>query len=181
MASQTSAAKRLFLLRHTKSNWGTPGEDDFDRPLAKRGRKAAQMMAEYFRTSGIRPETVLCSPAKRTRETFELIAKSLGKPTITYDLCLYEASAYTLMVRLAELSDDTATVLLIGHNPGLERLALDLAEVSPANSALAKMHTKFPTGALAELTVLVGSWGELGTGTCRLDNFVRPIDLEKPV
>ena len=170
--------KLLYLLRHAKSSWDDPDLDDFDRPLNKRGRKAAKAMAVHFRDAGIAPETVLCSPAKRTRDTLKHLAPALNDAPVQFDRRIYEASYQTLLLCLADLPSDVNSVLLIGHNPGLERLALYLMSDQGHGPGAARLQDKYPTGSLAVLSAPAESWDGLKVGSCRLDDFVRPADLD---
>jgi phosphohistidine phosphatase len=170
--------KLLYLLRHAKSSWDDPDIADFDRPLNKRGRKAAKMMAQYFRDSGIAPATAICSSAKRTRETLKLLLPALGGIPINYDHRVYEASYQTLLLCLADLPADLPSVLLVGHNPGLERLALYLMNDLGHGPGAARLQDKYPTGSLAILSVPSDDWGDLKVGSGRLDDFIRPADLD---
>jgi len=170
--------KLLYLLRHAKSSWDDPDLDDFDRPLNKRGRKSAKAMAEFFRKSGITPQTILCSPAKRTRETLKHLAPVLGAAPARLDRRIYEASYQTLLLCLADLPPEVNSALLIGHNPGLERLALYLMSDHGHGPGAARLQDKYPTGSLAVLSAPAEGWGDLKVGSCRLDDFVRPADLD---
>ena len=143
--------KRLYLLRHAKSSWKDPGLPDHDRPLAGRGRRAAAAIGRHLRAQGIEPELVLCSTARRARETLERIEPAL--PTADID-----------------------SVMVIGHNPGLQRLALDVAR--PA-AAVRELEAKYPTAALATLAFADPTWQALERGTAELAAFVRPRDLAR--
>jgi phosphohistidine phosphatase len=112
----------LYLLRHAKSSWDEPGLADFDRPLSRRGRRNAALLAAHLREEAIEPELVLCSPARRARETAEL----LGLDGVRFEGELYGAGAKELAGRLAGLAASTASAMLIGHNPGLEELGHEL-------------------------------------------------------
>ena len=118
--------KRLFLLRHAKSSWATPGQADHERPLNGKGREACALLAAHFAAASIRPARVLCSTATRTRETLQRIAAELGwKPLADYREGLYLASAANLL-KAIQGAGTTESLLLIGHNPGIEDLAADL-------------------------------------------------------
>ena len=120
--------KRIFLLRHAKSGHGDRSQDDHDRPLAPRGRKACPLIADHFRARYAAPDLVLCSTARRTRETLALITERLGAAWPTaFEPGLYLAAPSSLLVRLRRLDDSVASVLLIGHNPGIELLAASLS------------------------------------------------------
>src|SRR6266576_2330919 len=120
--------KRLFLLRHAKSSWDDAELADHDRPLAPRGRRAAKLIAEHLRRQSVPPALVLCSSAQRTRETLDRIAPALGEEVpVQIERELYAASEQRLLERLRAITGGVESMLLIGHNPGLEQLALSLA------------------------------------------------------
>ena len=165
--------RKLFLLRHAKSSWDDPGQDDRERPLAPRGRRAVKVVAAYLRESGISPELVLCSPARRTLETLEGVAPG-GETLIEPEL--YGASAAQIIERLQLVSEDVGSVMVIGHNPALQILVLRLVDAhGPETSGadLADVQRKFPTGALATLGFQC-AWSELGRGRAQLLSFTRP-------
>jgi phosphohistidine phosphatase len=168
--------KLLYLLRHAKSSWDDPTRNDFDRPLNRRGQKTAKRMAEHFRRAGLQPAAVLCSPSLRTRQTLEPLMPVLGAASVTFEPRIYEGTRQTLLDCLADVPDDVASVLLIGHNPGLEHLATALAIDSGA--AFARLREKFPTGCLAVLSTADASWRRLRPASCRLEELVRPADLK---
>lgn len=169
--------RTLYLLRHAKSSWGDPALGDFERPLNVRGRSAARDIARHLKAAGIRPRLVLCSAALRTRETLERLGEALAGAEIRVEKELYETTHVRLLDRLRRLPDEVSTVMVIGHNPGLERLARLLSGDNGAAEALAQLEVKYPTGALATFTSTVPRWSLLGAGTCRLEAFVRPADL----
>jgi phosphohistidine phosphatase len=173
-APQTS--KRLYLLRHAKSSWKDADLADHDRPLAGRGRRAADAIAHHMREGAIAPELVLCSTARRARETCERIRPALGGAPVRYEPGLYGASATSLLERLRSVPDDVGSVLLIGHNPAMEELAVTVARPSARRRDL---EGKFPTGALATLAAPFPSWRSLDRGSAELVAFVRPRDLER--
>lgn len=170
--------KLLYLLRHTKSSWDDPSIDDFERPLNKRGRKAAALLADYCHLQGIRPGAILCSPAKRTRQTLDPLLAALHDAPVTFDRRLYEAAPQTLLALIAELPLHCRSLLLVGHNPGLHRLALHLVKADPANPTLRLLSNKLPTGGLVTLSSPADDWNGLLAGDCTLDSFVRPSDLD---
>lgn len=170
--------RQLFLLRHAKSSWDDQGLDDFDRPLNPRGRKAARAMAGYLEKAGIRPAIILCSAARRARETYDSLEPALEGIPVSVEAELYEATRHDLLERLRRLDDHLDSVLLIGHNPGLARLASALGKTHGDAKALARLAEKYPTCALAALTTEVTRWGALEDGCCRLTGFTRPADLE---
>ena len=174
--SASPTDRRLYLLRHAKSSWKDADLADHDRPLAGRGRRAADAIADHMRDEAIAPELVLCSTARRARETCERVGPALGTAPVRYEAGLYGASATSLLERLRGLPDDVGSVLLIGHNPAIEELAVTLARPSPRRRDL---ELKFPTGALATLTGPLPSWRGLDHDSAELVAFVRPRDLER--
>lgn len=171
--------KIILLLRHAKSAWGQPGLDDHERPLNRRGARAAEAMAEHIVHNAPRPDLILCSTAVRTRQTLAPLVHRLTNPVppIALEKGLYLASEPALLVRLRAVPDAVRTVLLIGHNEGLGELAEALAGTGDP-AALDRLHEKFPTGALATIEVPEQSWRELAPGEGDLMAFVRPRDLE---
>jgi phosphohistidine phosphatase len=161
--------KRLYLLRHAKSSWKDPGLADHDRPLAGRGRRAAKAVARHLRELGIEPELVMCSTA-RARETLERLEPVLGTGAVRVERELYGAGA--LLEQLRGVPDAVGSVLVIGHNPGLQRLAL--ARPAPA---VEELEAKYPTAGLAALVFEGPSWRDLDRGSAELVGFVRPRDL----
>ncbi|SRR6266516_2258260 len=169
--------KRVYLLRHAKSSWKEPGLADPDRPLSGRGRRAAKTIGWHLREQRIAPELVLCSPARRARETLERIEPAFGARAVRVGPRLYSATPDLLLELLRGVPETVAAVMLIGHNPSLEHLAVELARPSPELRAL---EAKYPTAALATLTFDVSSWSSLDAGTGELVGFVRPRDLDRP-
>jgi len=171
------ATKRLYVLRHAKSSWEGLGLDDHERPLAPRGRRALKVLSSYMRSQAIEPSLVLCSTARRTRETLEGVEPG-GQHVIEPEL--YAVSPGALLERLREIPEGTASVMLIGHNPAVQVLVLRLAaadDSSPVAGELGEVQRKFPTGALATLEFDC-PWDKLGPGKARLTGFVRPKQLE---
>jgi phosphohistidine phosphatase len=170
----TDGMQTLYLLRHAKSSWEEPGLPDQDRSLAPRGRRATRLLAEHLRREGISPQLVLCSSARRARETLDGIAPALGAEVeVQVEADLYSAAAGDLIERLHAISSEVESALLIGHNPTMQSLALSLAA---RGEQLETVAQKYPTGALATLT-FERSWPELGPGDAELVAFVRPKDL----
>jgi phosphohistidine phosphatase len=165
--------KRLHLLRHAKSSWDEEGLADIERPLNARGEKAAKAIGKHLRKQGIAPELVLCSPSVRTRETLQRM--DLEGSETRFEDAIYEASAGELLEVLHEVRSGVESVMLIGHNPGMERLAMTLTRGGDAK-ALERMRRKYPTAGLATLT-FYGSWAELGPDDAELASFVTPKQL----
>jgi phosphohistidine phosphatase len=168
--------KTLFLLRHAKSSWKDDRLDDFDRPLNKRGRLAATAIGEYMAGQGISPAQVLCSSAKRTRETLERAQEAIGAVPVRFERGIYMAEAPALLKRLKRLNDSLASVMLVGHNPGLENLAQGLVK-NGDEPLRQELQVKFPTGSLAVIEADVDRWADLQPGCGRLTALVRAKDL----
>ncbi|MBI4967692.1 MAG: histidine phosphatase family protein [Rhodospirillales bacterium] len=177
-----TAKKTIYLLRHAKSVRDDPGLADFDRPLAPRGRSAAKTIAKYLKGLRPRPALVLCSAARRTCETLAALKADLDGAVLKIENGLYLAALANLEKRLKRLPDAVASVLVIGHNPGLEMLAFRLTDPRAKGTdseALERMKGKFPTAGLAILELPARSWQALEPASCRLIGFVRPRDLER--
>ena len=169
--------KRLYLLRHAKSDWADPSLDDFDRPLNGRGRKSAPAMGRYMRRADLIPALVLCSPSRRTRQTWELLVGSLKtEPPVEFVDELYLAEPARLLNRIGQAPDDLPSLLVIAHNPGLQALAHKLASGGD-RAGRRRLATKYPTGALVVLDCDIAAWDQLASGPCLLERFVAPRDL----
>ena len=166
--------KRLQLLRHAKSSWKEGDLPDRERPLAPRGRRATVLLSAHLREEQVAPEVVLCSVARRARETLEGIAPALGDGAmILIEDELYGASAASLLERLRALPDEVDRAMLVGHNPALQQLVVALARPGPFR---VRVEAKYPTGALATLT-FDGRWSELEAESASLAGYVTPKDL----
>ena len=166
----------LSLLRHAKSSWDDQTLADHDRPLAPRGRRAAKVIAKHLGRKGISPELVLCSPSTRTRQTLKRLSPGLGKNAeVQIEPELYAAQARDLLDVLQKVPDEVESVMLIGHNPGIQDLALSLAS---AGSKIPRLRSKFPTAALATFE-LNGTWRELAPGSAELVSLVTPKELSR--
>jgi phosphohistidine phosphatase len=196
--------RALALFRHAKSAW--PDVADHERPLARRGQRDAPVMGGWLRDAGLVPDRVLCSTARRARETWQLAQAGLGAaPPVTFEHGVYESDAAGLLALVRRVPAAVGTLLVIGHNPTIEDLALMLAagtageansapgeansapgeansapgEVSSAPGAagaLERMRVKFPTAAIAVLR-FAGTWRDLAAGQARLTDFVIPREL----
>ena len=167
---------RLFVLRHAKSSWNNSFLADHDRPLAPRGEHAATALANHVATIDPPPALVLCSTARRAQDTLAPVRARLPEnTTVLIEDGLYGASAPDIVDRLREVPEDTPSVLVVGHNPGLEDLVCGLGREGDPG-LIARVHAKFPTGAFATLTI-PGPWKSLGSDPATLDAFVVPADL----
>ena len=164
--------KLLYLLRHAKSSWAQTGLDDRDRPLAPRGRRSARRMARFLADQRVSPALVLCSPALRARETLELVRPGLPEAVrVLVEEGLYGADVRALLRRLRRLPETASTVMVVGHNPGLQELAGELAS---RGADLDRLRARFPTAALAVLTVSAAKWREMTFGEAELVDLVEP-------
>jgi len=170
----TDTPRRLILLRHAKSDW--PDVPDQERPLAKRGRRDAPVVGRWLRRHGYLPDTVICSVARRTRQTWDRVAPELGgSPSVTFEPRAYEASAPTLLYLVRELPATCRAALLIGHNPAIEELASHLAEPPDADGAPASPGLRFPTAAVAVFE-FAAAWPDLAPGQARLIAYTTPAE-----
>jgi phosphohistidine phosphatase len=165
----------LSLLRHAKSSWANPELDDHERPLAKRGVKAVPTLAKFMRQEKLRPSLALCSDAMRTRATLALLLAETGPPTprIVYEPTLYLASPDAMLAALAHSAENEAHVLIVGHNPGLHALALELVGEGE-RKMLSHLAQEFPTGALAVLTFEADTWNGIKPASGHLQHYTTP-------
>jgi phosphohistidine phosphatase len=174
---------RLLLLRHAKSDSSGKPPDD-ERPLSPRGRNAAVQIGAYMGSKDYRPALVLCSTSERTKQTLELVLPSFSKrPKIRYERALYLAEWPRLLDEIRGVSEPASPLMLVGHNPGLEQLAIALAlniESPTERARLQNLAAKFPAGALAVLDFEIENWRDVKPGSGRLSDYVRPKDLRDP-
>lgn len=171
--------KRLTLLRHAKSSWDDPVTRDFDRPLNEKGKRAAAVMGKFIKRSEIAFDQVLASPAQRVIETLEHFEAASGldfEPQ--WDRKIYLASSVTLMDVLRGADPQAEHVLMVGHNPGLEDLIFDLVPHDSASEERSAVEIKYPTAALAELSLNIDNWSDIKDGCATFNRFTRPRDLD---
>lgn len=170
--------KTLYLLRHAKSSWDDSSLRDFDRPLSPRGRHAAPALGAFLRNENLIPELVLCSTARRAQETWSLVLGALeAAPAVVESDLLYGAGPGQMLDEVRAHGQGYASVMLVGHNPGMEDLAHALA-VSGPGKLMERLYRKYPTATLAVIDVDVDSWSDVRPGTGVLRRFVRPKDLD---
>ncbi len=168
--------KTLTLLRHAKSTWDDPVARDFDRPLNKRGRRAAQTIGREMRAQSLVFDRVIASPAVRVRETVDEVVEGYGRSLDPeFNQRIYLAQTETLLEILRATPDSTQSLLIVGHNPGLERLAILLTS---SGSLRSELEAKYPTATLAEVMLPVDRWQEVSEGLGELTRFIRPRDLD---
>jgi phosphohistidine phosphatase len=167
---------QLLLLRHAKSSWDDAKLADLDRPLNKRGRRAAGAMRKAMQDLGLTPDVVLVSPSRRTQETLAALEPWDDTPLVEQMDTLYLATVSHMLAILREVNETVRSVMLIGHNPGMHELAVLLAGASAASEATRRVAAGFPTGALAEFSVAT-QWQQLDAAGTRLVRFLTPRDL----
>jgi len=164
----------LILFRHAKAEPASPGIEDIDRPLAPRGRTDAPRLGAFLATENLVPDLILCSPSRRTRETLELAVPAFGAVIATREEpAIYEASMARLLSVIRRTPAGVHRLMLVGHNPGFEELALDLARTADKDAA-ARLDKKYPTAGLAVLTFEMDTWAKVTARTGNLTHFTAP-------
>jgi phosphohistidine phosphatase len=167
--------KVLGLLRHAKSEWDDAALRDFDRGLNDRGRRGAALIGRHIAEHGIAWDAVIASPAARVRLTLE----ASGLPLVPqFDERAYLSDADTLVDLLRPVDDQAASVLLVGHNPGLHELLFQLVGPEHETELFARAAEKFPTASFAVIELAIESWADLAPGCGELVHFARPRDLD---
>ncbi len=169
--------RSLTLLRHAKSSWDDETLDDFHRPLNDRGRRAARAMGRHLADTGAAFDLVLASPAQRVVETLDGLAAGGWKAgQVEIRPLIYQASTRDLLEMARSTVDSVQRLLLIGHNPVLGMLALQLTE-EDGMGLRSQLSENYPTGALAEIALDVDDWREVGPQCGRLVAFTVPRSL----
>ena len=171
--------RQLLLLRHAKSSWDDRDLPDYARPLNARGRQAAAAMKAAMDNLGLVPDQVLASPARRTMETLEALEPWPERPLTDAVESLYLAPASTILAAIRGTAETVRSLLVVGHNPGLHELALQLVgahAMTPGNEHARMLAEGYPSGALTEFSV-AGPWRTLDEGGGRLTRFICPRDL----
>lgn len=170
--------KRLTLFRHAKSGWDDPAARDFDRALNDKGKRAARIMGADMAAAGLAFDRVAASPAVRVVETLEAMFEGLGaRVPATWDKRIYLASDATLLEVMHDVPADIDHLMMAGHNPGMEDLAL---LVTPDDGAELRdaLEEKFPTAAYVTIEFDVAGWPAVKRGSGRITRFVRPRDVD---
>ncbi|MFC7473666.1 SixA phosphatase family protein [Dankookia sp. GCM10030260] len=173
--------RQLLLLRHAKSSWDDPALSDHARPLNARGRRAAAAMAQAMRELGLAPDIVLVSSARRTLQTLESLTP-FDDPALVEPMdALYLAPWRGLLAAIREVPETARSLLVLGHNPGLHELAMELAGIGPGPPGRSgpiahRLAEGYPTGALVEFSI-ASPWHLLEPGGGRLIRFIQPRDL----
>lgn len=169
--------RRLLLLRHAKSDW-PDGVSDPDRPLSERGIRDAPRLGAYMAAERLLPDLALISPARRTRDTWDLVAGEFQTPhPARIESLLYAASAGAILDIIRAIPASIDTLLVIGHNPGLEGLARSFA-ISGDADAIRRIAKKYPTAGLSVIELPVNDWKDAAPPAGRLESFVTPKSLE---
>ncbi|MBD2842266.1 SixA phosphatase family protein [Erythrobacter rubeus] len=171
--------KILGLLRHAKSDWDDVSQRDFDRGLNDRGRRGAKLIGDHIREHGIKWDRLIASPAARVVATLETALPAMHTE---YDKRLYLAGSDTILETVqdhaASAEDDLDTILIAGHNPGLQEVLLDLVSPSRENDLFREASVKFPTATFAVLECRIDSWADLKNHCGEVVHFARPRDLD---
>ena len=170
--------KTLTLLRHAKSGWNDKVARDVDRPLNGKGQRAAAIVGKHWRSLGLQFDHVVASPAVRVNETIAHLVSGYGSEIAPVeDRRIYLASAVTLLDVIHGLPADAESVLMVGHNPGLEDLVLMLVPDKASDPLRDMAEEKFPTASTAELTFDT-AWADIAQNGATLTRFIRPRDLD---
>lgn len=171
--------KRLTLLRHAKSGDDGTIARDFDRPLNAKGRRAARAIGRHMRDAALRFDAVIASPATRVVETLQEVESGYGAPLAPrWERRIYLATPDELLDVVHAAPAGADSILLVGHNPGLEQLVLTLVPSAGAPGSRDEVQVKYPTASLAELAFAVQRWEDVGEAGGELVRFVRPRDLD---
>jgi len=161
--------KKLFIIRHAKSDWSDIKLDDFDRDLNKRGYKNAPFMGKLLKNKDIKPDLILSSPARRTLLTAEIIAKEIGyEKDILTNQNMYESTSKVLENIVKNIPDENNMVFFIGHNPGLS----DLIDI------LCDIDLDIPTCAVVEISFDTNFWKEISKENSTLISYEYPKKYE---
>ena len=163
--------KRLLVLRHAKAEEDSASGKDFDRPLAARGWEDAGEVGRAMRERGLHPDAIIASPALRVVETLAALAEGYGPLDPDYDRRIYNASAGTLLDVIREADDDAQTLLLVGHNPGLYLLVLNLTD-GDGGGLRNRVENSFPTATLAAVDLAISNWTEVERASGELADLI---------
>ena len=171
--------KQLAILRHAKSDWGNPGQTDFERPLNKRGRKAAKKVGRELKRRGLAFDQIVCSPATRAKETVERFENGYESlPPVSFEPKLYMCSTGTLIDIICGLPDDRQIVMIVGHNPGFHDIVLRMTRAD-GNGMRDKVGANYPTGAFALIDFPVDRWADVEPGSGEIREVIFPRELKR--
>ena len=169
--------KQLAILRHAKSDWGNPGQTDFERPLNKRGRKAAKKVGRVLREQGLTFDAIVSSPATRAKETVERFAIGYESlPRLHFEPAIYLSSTGTLIGIINGLPEDAETVMIVGHNPGFHDIVLRMTKEN-GNGLREKVGANYPTGAFALIDFAVERWADVEPASGEIRQVIFPREL----
>ena len=168
----------LTLMRHAKSSLVHLGQEDIDRPLNDRGKRDASAIGRHMASLNLEPQLVLCSPARRAKDTWEILAKKLKtSPVVKIEPNIYDFGDGTAQIELLRRLDrDAKSILLVGHNPSIEGLAHKLVERGD-DQLRGRLAKKFPTAAFAVISLDLENWKTVKGASGTLLHFVRPKDI----
>ena len=167
----------LTMLRHAKSSWGDTSLSDKERPLNGRGKSQAQQMGTHLTQKEIEPELIICSTAKRARQTLkQIMTHWQTNANVIYEDRLYLASTNSIVTLLAEHGSSVSHIMIIGHNPGFHQLASTLADTGDEND-LATLSQRYPTATLCVIKSKAEQWKNIDQNTGELAIFTTPKSL----
>ena len=162
--------RALYLLRHAKSSWKDVDLADFDRPLSSRGRRASESIGQFLKSKEIAFDLVVSSPAVRARQTIELVLRTAKmRPELRFDERIYEATSARLLEVISQIENEYKSVLMVGHNPGMQEILL----------LLTGQNEEYPTAALTKIAFKNLKWTEVGNKKGSLEWIVRPKEIDK--
>jgi phosphohistidine phosphatase len=171
--------KTLTIFRHGKSGWDAPVSRDFDRPINERGVQGSRLMGEHLHSLGFEFAAVYCSPAVRCVETLDAFWEGYGRILHpNWDKRVYLATGDSLLDWLTGLDEDGDDILVCGHNPGCEELALMLVPDIKGDALRDEVEEKFPTASIARIALNADRWAEVTEKSGTLTHFIRPRDLD---
>jgi len=161
--------KTLLLLRHAKSSPIDPAGQDVERPLNDRGKREAELIADFIRRQNTPIDLIVCSPAIRAKQTMELVfATNQPSPEVRFDRRIYDAAPTQLLEVISGVEDERRCLLIVGHNPGMEELL----------TLLLGEEQHMPTAALAKVALSSENWNQLQPGKGILETLVTARGLE---
>ncbi|NQY22421.1 MAG: histidine phosphatase family protein [Campylobacteraceae bacterium] len=160
--------KKLFIIRHSKSDWGDENLDDFDRPLNEKGIKDCALVGKYLKQKNEKIDIILSSPALRAHTTAKLLAKELDfNKNIMQNQYIYEPFVAAIQELISYIHDDNDTAILVGHNPGVSTLAYMLCD----------SREELKTASIVEISFSCDSWMDVNKNNATFISYTKPKDL----
>ena len=160
--------KKLFIIRHAKSDWGDENLDDFDRPLNEKGIKDCALIGKYLKQKNEKIDIILSSPALRAHTTAKLLAKELDfNKNITQNQYIYEPFVAAIQELISYIHDDNDTAILVGHNPGVSTLAYMLCD----------SREELKTASIVEISFSCDSWMDVNKNNATFISYTKTKDL----